>query len=270
MIKIICLYLFVVVSVCGANGQTKLKGVVKDKNNIGVEYVTVCVDSIFTLTDRYGQFSLELPIGIKGDMTCTHIGYKKKVTPYSVYKGGIVDISLEDEVYKLGEALVVARKTKPTAILRKGMKLPGDVAFGNAPSGKYEIGPKFTVHDNFIIDSFNLKIKKCTYEHCTLRLVVYEFSKRQFSPIISKPIYFNLSSLNKNSEIKIETTSSIALHKGKDYYIGLTIVSGSKGTIHFPAYLRSGFVRNLIQGTMKKLPATVGIGIIGRKPTLAD
>lgn len=76
--------------------------------------------------------------------------------------------------------------------------------------------------------------------------------------------------MNKNSEIKIETTSSIALHKGKDYYIGLTIVSGSKGTIHFPAYLRSGFVRNLIQGTMKKLPATVGIGVIGRKPTLAD
>lgn len=81
MNRIICLYLFVVVSVCGANGQTKLKGVVKDKNNIGVEYVTVCVDSIFTLTDRNGQFSLELPIGIKGDMTCTHIGYKKKVTP---------------------------------------------------------------------------------------------------------------------------------------------------------------------------------------------
>lgn len=177
---------------------------------------------------------------------------------------------MEDEVYKLGEALVVARKTTPTAILRKGMKLPGDVAFGNAPTGKYEIGPKFTVHDNFIIDSFNLKIKKCTYEHCTLRLVVYEFSKGKFSPIISKPIYFNLSPLNKNSEINIETTSSIALHKGKDYYIGLTIVSGSKGTIHFPAYLRSGFVRNLIQGTMKKLPATVGIGIIGRKPTLAD
>lgn len=87
------MYLFVVVSVCGANGQTKLKGVVKDKNNIGVVYVTVCVDSIFTLTDRNGQFSLELPIGIKGDMTCTHIGYKKKVTPYSIYKASNPQLS---------------------------------------------------------------------------------------------------------------------------------------------------------------------------------
>ena len=76
--------------------------------------------------------------------------------------------------------------------------------------------------------------------------------------------------MNKNSEINIETTSSIVLHKGKDYYIGLTIVSGSKGTIHFPAYLRSGFVRNLIDGTMKKLPVTVGIGVIGRRQTIAD
>lgn len=269
MNKTICLYLFVIVSICRANAQTKIKGIVKNQNNIGVEYVTVCVDSIYTLTDRNGQFTLELPIGIKGDMICTHIGYKKKVIPYSIYKGGTADISLEDKVYELGEALVVSRKTKPTVILRKGMKLPGDVAFGNAPSGKYEIGTKFSVHDNFIIDSFNLKIEECTYEHCTLRLVVYEFSKRQFSPIISKPIYFNLSPLNKNSEINIKTTSSIALHKGKDYFVGLTIVSGLEGTIHFPATLRSGFVRNLIKGTMKKLPVTVGIGIIGRKQTIA-
>lgn len=270
MNKIICLYLFVVVSICNANAQIKIKGVVKKQNNIGVEYVTVCVDSIYTLTDRNGQFTLELPIGIKDDMICTHIGYKKNVTPYSIYEGGTVNISLEDKVYELGEALVVGRKTRPTVILRKGMKLPGDVAFGNAPSGKYEIGAKFTVHDNFIVDSFNMKIEECTYEHCTLRLVVYEFAKGQFLPIISNPIYFNLSPLNKNSEISIKTTSSIALHRGKDYFVGLTIVSGSKGTIHFSATLRSGFVRNLIKGTMKKLPATVGIGIIGRKQTIAD
>lgn len=76
--------------------------------------------------------------------------------------------------------------------------------------------------------------------------------------------------MNKNSEIKIKAVSLIALRKGKDYFIGLTIVSGSKGTIHFPATLRSGFVRNLIKGTIKKLPATVGIGITGRKQTITD
>lgn len=32
-----------------------------------------------------------------------------------------------------------------------------------------------------------------------------------------------------------------------------------------PATLRKGFARNLIKGTKKSLPATLGIGIIGRK-----
>lgn len=270
MNKTICFYLLVFMSICRANAQTTINGVVKNQDNIGVEYVTVCVDSIYTLTDRNGHFTLELPNDIKGDMTCTHIGYKKKVIPYSIYKSGDVDISLEDKVYVLDEALVVNRKTKPAVILRKGMKLPGDVAFGNAPSGKYEIGPKFTVHDDFIIDNFNLKIEECTYKQCTLRLVVYVFVRGQFLPIMSKPLYFNLSPSNNNSEINIKTNSSIALHKGKDYFVGLTIVSGSKGTIHFPATLRSGFIRNLVKGTEKRLPATVRIGIIGRKQTNAD
>ena len=101
--------------------------------------------------------------------------------PFSQYKDGTVDISLEDKVYELGEVLVVNRKTKPATILRSWIKLPGDVAFGNTPSGKYEIGPKFSVHDNFIIENFNLKIEECTYEHCTLRLVIYELTKDQFT-----------------------------------------------------------------------------------------
>jgi hypothetical protein len=143
--------------------------------------------------------------------------------------------------------------------------LPGDVAFGNTPSGKYEIGPKFTADHNFTIDSFNLKIEECTYEHCTLRLVVYKLTGELFEPILSKPIYFNLSPTNNNSKIRISAASPIALHKGTDYFIGLTIVSGSNGTIHFPATLRSGFVRNLIKGRTKKIPATVGISVMGHR-----
>ena len=77
MNKIISL-LFIVISICNANAQIKIKGVVKNQNNIGVEYATVCVDSVYILTDRNGLFSLELPTGVKGDMLCTHISYKKK------------------------------------------------------------------------------------------------------------------------------------------------------------------------------------------------
>ena len=62
---------------------------------------------------------------------------------------------MEEKVYELQDALIDNKQNKPVTILRKGMKMPGDVAFGNTPSGKFEIGPKFTSHDHFIIDIFN-------------------------------------------------------------------------------------------------------------------
>jgi hypothetical protein len=113
------------------------------------------------------------------------------------------------------------------------MKMPGDVVFGNTPSGKFEIGPKFTSHDHFIIDNFNLQVEECTYEQCTLRIIVYEIAGGRFEPIHPKPIYFNLTPTNHNSAIKINVDSPITLQKGKEYYIGITIVAGANGTIHF-------------------------------------
>lgn len=50
-----------------------------------------------------------------------------------------------------------------------------------------------------------------------------------------------------------------------EYYVGLSIVSGSQGTIHFPTTLRKGFARNLIKDNKKSLPTTLGIGITGKK-----
>ena len=248
--KLYLLFFLLVASIFDLKAQVKINGLVQNEEHVGIEYATICVDSIFTLTDKEGR---------------SHISYKKKMIPYSQYKGGNVCVVMEDRVYDIAEASVAARKGKATTILRKGMKLPGDVAFGNAPSGKIEIGPKFKASDNFIIDYFNLHIEECTYEQCTLRLIVYKVVENQFEPVSSKPIYINLSSVNKNSDVKIMTNSPITLQKGNEYFVGLSIVSGSQGTIHFPAALRKGIARNVVKGTMKNLPATVGIAVTGRR-----
>lgn len=87
----------------------------------------------------------------------------------------------------------------------------------------------------------------------------------QFEPVSSKPIYINLSPVNKNSDVKVMADSPITLHKENEYFVGLSIVSGSQGTIHFPAALRKGIARNVVKGTMKNLPATVGIAVTGRR-----
>jgi hypothetical protein len=263
--KLYLLFFLLVASIFDLKAQVKISGLVQNEEHVGIEYATICVDSIFTLTDKEGRFALEIPVNIKSPMTCSHISYKKKMIPYSQYKGGNVCVVMEDRVYDIAEASVAARKGKATTILRKGMKLPGDVAFGNAPSGKIEIGPKFKASDNFIIDYFNLHIEECTYEQCILRLIVYKVVENQFEPVSSKPIYINLSPVNKNSDVKIMTNSPITLQKGNEYFVGLSIVSGSQGTIHFPAALRKGIARNVVKGTMKNLPATVGIAVIGRR-----
>lgn len=263
--KRFCLLLLLVAAISELKAQVKINGLVQNEEHIGIEYATICVDSIFTLTDKEGHFTLEIPSNIKSPMTCSHISYKKKMIPYSQYRDGNVRLVMEDRVYDIAETSVAARRGKTVAILRKGMKLPGDVAFGNAPSGKMEIGPKFKAADNFIIDYFNLHIEECTYEQCTLRLIVYKMVGCQFEPVSSRPIYIHLSSANKNSEVKIMTNSQITLQNGNEYFVGLSIVSGSQGTIHFPAVLRKGIARNVVQGTMKNLPATVGIAVTGRR-----
>lgn len=263
--KLYLLVFLLVASIFDLKAQVKINGLVQNEEHVGIEYATICVDSIFTLTDKEGRFALEIPGNIKSPMTCSHISYKKEMIPYSQYKGGNVCVVMEDRVYDIAEASVAARKGKATTILRKGMKLPGDVAFGNAPSGKIEIGPKFKASDNFIIDYFNLHIEECTYEQCILRLIVYKVVENQFEPVSSKPIYINLSSVNKNSDVKVMADSPITLHKENEYFVGLSIVSGSQGTIHFPAALRKGIARNVVKGTMKNLPATVGIAVTGRR-----
>lgn len=265
MKKKLYLLLLFVITIFDTNAQIKISGFVQDRNHIGIGYVTVWVDSIFTLTNKDGYFTLELPDGLKSPMTFSHISYKNKIIPYSQYKEGNVRLVMEGRVYDITETSVAARRGKDVAILRKGMKLPGDVAFGNAPLGKMEIGPKFKASDNFMIDYFNLYIEECTYEQCTLRLIVYKMVGGQFEPVSSRPIYIHLSSANKNSEVKIMTNSQITLQTDNEYFVGLSIVSGSQGTIHFPAVLRKGVVRNVINGTMKNLPATVCIAVTGRR-----
>ena len=77
MKKNICLLITLFAVIC-VNAQIKIYGTVHDVNNVGIEYATVCADSIYTLTNKNGLFTLELPNGFNGPMTCTHIKLSKK------------------------------------------------------------------------------------------------------------------------------------------------------------------------------------------------
>lgn len=63
--KRFCLLLLLVAAISELKAQVKINGLVQNEEHIGIEYATICVDSIFTLTDKEGHFTLEIPSNIK-------------------------------------------------------------------------------------------------------------------------------------------------------------------------------------------------------------
>ena len=260
-------FLFVMLNIAfvvSSNCQTKVTGWVLDSNGHGIEYATICVDSVFCISDADGHFNLQLPQNASADMSVSHISFKTKLIPRSTFQQGEVSITLEERAYNLGSVDIVAKQAKLEKILGRGMKLPGDVAFGKEQQGNIEFGPVFTANNDYVVMSLDLKVEECTYQQCVIRLIVYEVRGTTFEPVQPKPLYVALTPANENTHIKVKTQGNISLKKGGNYYVGVSVVSGSNaGTLHFPAYLRSAYARNLIKGAYKKLPATLGIAIEG-------
>ena len=247
-----------------SNAQTKVTGRVVDGSGHGVEYATVYVDSVFCLSNVHGYFELSLPNAASGDMIVSHISFKTKVVPHGIYAQGFVNVSLEERAYNLNDVDIVGKQTKAETILGRGMNLPGDVAFGKDQRGTFETGPKFTAKRNYAVTSFNLKVEECTYQRCVVRLIVYEVRDNVFEPIQAKPLYVELTPACQDTPFRVRAQSPITLKKGFTYYVGVSVVSVSNsGTLHFPAHMRSAYVRNLVKGTFKKLPATLGMVIEG-------
>lgn len=249
--------------ILSSNAQSNVRGRVVDAAGNGIEYVTVCVDSVFCISDIDGNFDIKLPDNATGDMKVSHISFKTKVVPRSLYQQGDVRIEMEDLAYSLGGVAVVAKKLTLEPILGKGMKLPGDATFGKEQLGDLEVGPAFTSKKDYAVANFQFKVGKCTYTRCVVRVIVYELVGSAFVPVQAKPIYFTLTPANQNTDVKVKATEKIYLKKGLTYYVGLSLVSGGNGSLHFPAHMRFSYVRNLIKNSWKKMPATLGVAIEG-------
>ena len=52
---------------------------VADANGSGIEYVSIHVDSLYTVSDRDGNFSLTIPDDMKADFVTNHISYESCV-----------------------------------------------------------------------------------------------------------------------------------------------------------------------------------------------
>ena len=247
-----------------AAAQVKVKGRVCDTNGRGIEYVSINVDSLFAISDAEGAFEMDVPKGHTAPMVFRHISYRSQEVPFDAYKSGCVNVDLEEDAYELPPLLVSNKKLKEKTVSYKGVKMPGDVAFNNISHTVYEIGPVISNKKDYIIKNLHFKVEECTYTNCTIRIVIYEISRGEYTPIQRNPIYMVFSDKSQFTEHTVEVKEEIMLKKGHRYYVGVAMVSSNgKGSIHFPAYLHSGYIRNSATGQTYKLPATLGISMKG-------
>ena len=260
--------LFILVLFCtihvSAQDKVNVKGKITDTHGHGIEYVTISVDSLVIMSDAEGNFEMSIPKGHTAPMVFHHISYRPQQIPFETYKSGKLDVQMEEDVYELSNIIISNKKLKEKAISHKGVKMPGVCSFNGNGASKYEIGPVIDNKKDYLVKSLHFSVKECTYTSCTIRIILYEIDGKQFTPVQHKPIYMTFTASEQPSEHTVEVNEEIVLKRKHTYYIGVTIVdTNGKGDISFPAYLRSGYVRNMTTNRMKKLPATFGISMKG-------
>lgn len=244
--------------------QTRVTGQVVNEQGECVEYASVQLDSLYTVSDSQGHFSIDASKGERKDMIISHLSYQSVEIPFQNYQKGDVKVVMKEKANDLTAITIQGRKLKPAKISHKGIRTPGGVSFRNIQSTTYEVGPIVSNKKDYLVKSFDFKLSKCSYSNCVVRIIVYEIKGGSLEPIQTKPAYLKFSDKQQKEEYAVKPSENIFLKKNHDYYVGVAVVSSNGvGEINFPAYLRKGYVRNLISGKMKKLPATLGISLTG-------
>ena len=246
--------------------QTTITGQITNERGEGVEYATVVLegDTIGTLADAQGHFTLTIPKGKNNDLVITHVSYDRASIPFSSYSiGKPLSIIVKDKNVKLDE-VVVGKKNKMKTIL--GKKLPGPTGSfrGKWQQNRLEWGPTFKAKKNWVVSDIFFTIKKSTYSRCVLSFTIYEIRGKEYVNILNKPIYKTVTNTTQKTKLAVQPNENVILKAGKQYYVSVTIVdSDESGMLEFKSQLRSCIARHLSAGKARKLPAGPVITLSG-------
>lgn len=249
-----------------AMAQTIVTGHVSNERGEAVEYATVALvgDTIGTLADTQGHFSLTIPHGKRNDLSITHVSYDKAIIPHSTYSvGKPLSIIVKDKNVKLDE-VVVGKKNKLKTILGKKWPGPSGSFRGKWEENRLEWGPTFKVKKDWVVSDIFFTIKKSTYSRCVLSFTIYEIRGKEFVNILNKPIYKTVTATAQKTKLAVQPNENIVLKAGKQYYVSVTIVDcDESGILEFNSQLRSCIARHLSAGKTRKLPAGPTITLMG-------
>lgn len=200
---------------------------------------------------------------MKQELVISHISYQTSKIPYDVYsKKTSLQLMLKEKTCDLSDVTVVSGK-KQEGILGKGVQDQVMLHFITLEARNMK-RPLFVVNKDYYVKTAKLRVQKCTFASCTIRLIIYEVKGTVFVPVQHRPLYVRLSEISDKKDLSVWIEEPLKLVRNHKYYIGIAVMAGSgNGEIHFPAYFKKGCVRNLCTDRKKNLPVTLGVSLYG-------
>ena len=246
--------------------QTIVKGNVVNERGETVEYVSIGFeeDSVGTISDANGNYTIEIPVNRKNDLVFTHVSFQNAVVPYETYSNGQqLTVTMKDKVVELAE-VVVGKKNKLQKIAGKAVSGPMASFRGKGKADALEWGPVFKSKKDYVISDILLTVKGCTYQWCVLSFNIYEIQGSKFVNILNKPIYHRLEKSNDKQRLDIQPEENIVLKGKKKYCISVAVVdSDCYGILDMQSQFKNSYARNIAKGKKRKLPIGPAIQVKG-------
>ena len=248
------------------SAQTIVKGHIVNERGETIEYVSLGfeADSVGTISDANGNFTIEIPANRKNDLVFTHVSFQNAVIPYEIYSNGQqLTVTMKDKVVELAE-VVVGKKNKPHTLSGKSWIRMSTVGFVGDQNGDTEWGPIFKSRKDYVLSDILLTVATCKYDECVLSFNVYELQGKRFVNIMNKPIYKQISPADNGKQFSVRPDEDILLKGKKKYCICVSVVDHKgNGGVFFPSNFKSSYARNAVKGKMRKLPACPPIIVKG-------
>ena len=246
--------------------QITLKGSIINERGEKIKYVSIGLeeDSIGTILDANGNFTIEIPANRKNDLVFTHVSFEKAVVPYETYANGQqLTVTMKDKVVELAE-VVVGKKNKPQKIAGKAVSGPTASFRGKGKVDGTEWGPVFKSKKDYVISDILLTVKSSSYQWCVLSFNIYEIQGSKFVNILNKPTYYRLEKSNDKQRLDVQPEETIVLKGKKKYYISVAVIDSDRyGILDMQSQFKTSYARNIIKGKKRKLPIGPSIMVQG-------
>lgn len=240
--------------------QKTLSGSVVDTNNKPIEYVNISVldTKKGTISDKEGHYTLDASaLKASDSLLYSHIGHKSKLF---ALKDVPKEVFLEEEEIAIPEVVVNAKMPKMKTIKGKGARFPALVLELIDTDLNEETGDFVILKKDHIAKSFELNVKKNTFDKLILRLVFYktDTQKEIFEPLIQEPIYVEIPKSKKVQRVKKDIR--VPLPKGI-VWIGVEmveVIGNTDAKLAMGARMTGAWVRAK-DNSVEKIPLGVGI-----------